>query len=164
MQVWLAAGSKQAVCTKCCLSVCPSVAYGLSSLCTLIQSPRNRPASLSTSLDPLKPEMPKIDEVSEPEKNTSTSTTTIITSPTTPVPSTPSSVMETGTPSDVASTTPDGTESIDSAHEVSSALSKLLQFFVGDLLSSKMQNVWDLRALPKGVNIWRRCWVLLSSV
>lgn len=140
------------MCIKFCLSTCPSVAYVVSSLCTLLQSPRSRPASLTTSLDALRPEMPKIDEVSEPEKNTTTSTTTIITSPTTPIPSTPSSVLETGTPSDVASTTTDGTESIGSTQEVSSVLCELIQFLLKSCQSSKMQNVWDLRAVHKRMN------------
>ena len=78
------------MCVNVCPLVCLSVAYGLSSLCTLLQSPRNRPPGLTASLDALKPEMPKIDEVSEPEKST-TSTITISTSPTTPTPLPPRS-------------------------------------------------------------------------
>ena len=112
------------MCVNVCPLVCLSVAYGLSSLCTLLQSPRNRPPGLTASLDALKPEMPKIDEVSEPEKST-TSTITISTSPTTPTPPAPSSALEAETPSNVASTTADGTESVDSSQEVSSALSVL---------------------------------------
>ena len=106
--------------------VCSSLAYGVFSMCTLLQSPRTRPPSLTTSLDALKPEMPKIDEVSEPDKSTTTTTTTPITSSPTPIPSsTPSSsVVETSTASDVAPTasTVDSTESVLSTTEVSFGL------------------------------------------